>query len=268
MKCTFIAFFVLLTFTYSNLAATNRSDSLKNTLKVDSLMFEQRVTILSELSRIYQSIDSDSSFYFIDEAIKISFSNNNKDLYFKCILWKASIFTRVGKMQDSDSLLSYLENTGTAKLELLSSLYQERSNYYEILNKSLQAKLYGMKALDSFRLLGDTISQRYGIQLRNLALVFNDLDSYDSSLFYQKQAEEVFRKIKNNRLLASVYGNMGITHFYLDNIDSALIYFQKDEMLRDSLEDRRSQASALMNIGTLFSNIGLYEEANTNYFKA
>ncbi|AXT50960.1 CHAT domain-containing protein [Aquimarina sp. BL5] len=113
--------------------------------------------------------------------------------------------------------------------KLFNTIINSSINYQKILDdKSIQKGIAQLKTLDSLKSkVNFDLYDEFLINetLGNLHNYENLFDTY-TCLPYYKKALSVAKKLKNNRLISSVYSNIGNIYYKVNN-DSALFYFKE-----------------------------------------
>lgn len=90
----------------------------------------------------------------------------------------------------------------------------------------------------------------------------------DSSQYYFERALVLAQEHDFKDEIASIYGNMGILHYYFNNLDSALILYQKSLEMLEETGDIPRQIKRYNNIAAAYSSQTNYPQAISTFFKA
>ena len=165
-----------------------------------------------------------------------------------------------------DSLLLLL-NTMLLDDELTDSkkatLYNFRgATYMQMLEfEASEANLW--KSLYYFERLGDNYTTQAQV-VRNIAVSRLRRGEFQSALDAFRQARTLIGNHQATELLFAVYMDKGSTFTGMGKIDSALYYIQAGIDIAENEDFKRGQALGMMNLATLFSNLGSVSQAENN----
>lgn len=101
----------------------------------------------------------------------------------------------------------------------------------------------------------------------SIGIVFSEQSSYDKALEYHLKAVQLYESEGDRPTLARVYNNVGIVYKAQNDLFKALNYFIKAQTLQDSLQDP-TRGITLTNIGNIYLRQQDYEKANEYYRQA
>ena len=104
--------------------------------------------------------------------------------------------------------------------------------------------------------------------LRQLSLVYWDMEDLDSFFALNEDALALARKLRFFRDESSCLNNIGLFHSRMDNYSQAAKYCEEALALARKIGYFRSQSDCLTNLGVLHQDIGEYEKAFACFFEA
>lgn len=181
-----------------------------------------------------------------------------------CILFIIIFILSVGGWsQKTDSLIRLVRpaSMDTSQVHLLNKI---AFNFMETDPEK------GLKYADAALIKSKKINYRSGSShASNIKGVCYDvLGNYDSSLYYYKQALNIFPVKSNEAFLASVYSNIGLVYWNLDQYTEALENFNKAKHLVEQTSDKRILAAILGNTGLIYHDVKDYPQSNAFFEKA
>lgn len=256
-------------FAFLSLTAQNAEiNKLKNDLYHHTQNNSEKVDLLTDLASKYFTIDNDTAFYYINNALKLSESINYKKgiakshilfgtyNYYKFDYPKALEFYK-----KSLNLYEEIEDDkGKSKsLHNIGFIYWKQNNQ----EKSLE---YYNKSLLLFEVLGDNPS--IADCLNNIGLIYWNLGEYDKALDYYDHSLAIFEELNNKRGIAQCLFNIGQIYRSRGNYPVALDYCNKSLIIVEELGDKRRIAQRLNFIGLIYSYQEDYTLAIDNYSKS
>ncbi len=285
------------------ISANTFIDSLKN--KIKTTTGREKIHLLNELGKTYWGVDSEKSFDYATQALKLSEEEN----YMK---GKAQSLNNIGVchyfQSDYDTALEYFfqslklrEEIGD-KTDIVGSynnigiIYDDLGNYdkaLEFYQKALQLfeELDDKKGIaDALHNIGmvyrnlssfnkslecllrslnihEEIGNKVGISssLGNIGLIYTDLSYYDKSLEYHLASLKIDEELRNEAGIAISMRNIGIIYENLGNYEKAIEYYQKSKEIDERLGDNRGVAGSLNNMGIIYDELGEFEQALDYY---
>ena len=140
---------------------------------------------------------------------------------------------------------------------LVGLIYQYNDRF------DLAREQYGA-AIASYESIGDTRgrAQTFG----NLGHLHEKMGAYDSAIYYNLRAEEVYLETMDSLGLASIYDNIGSVYEDLEDFEKARENFQLAYQINRNTKNLREAVGNSNNIADTYRKTGDYEEALTIYF--
>ncbi len=241
-------------------------DSLRNQylqIKDDSLRID---FILNSLGYRYETVNTDSAFFYYNLAQEIAELNISKSKDFTKQLGdiyrnKGAVYMNLGLFNESREHLSkaieiYEENG--AKRALANTYIDIGISYYYqgIFNESIQAYL---RALDLLKEIGTkkNIATCYG----NIAIVLASQKKYDEALKYYFAGLATVEESGDLRAISYFYNNIGSLYLKTKENEKALDYFNKSLIILEKQKDKKAIATCKSNIGLIYKNTKQYSRA-------
>lgn len=102
--------------------------------------------------------------------------------------------------------------------------------------------------------------------LNNIGSMYHDQDNFDSAYIYFQKALDIHLEVRDERGLATVYGNLGIIYMVkFNDPDKAVEYYEKSIAMKKELVDFFGLSYSYINMGNLHRNIGKYADARKYY---
>ncbi|MBN1185096.1 MAG: tetratricopeptide repeat protein [Bacteroidales bacterium] len=205
-------FLVLISISPCTIAQQQKIDSLLNIIQNDKFDDSALTVYFQKIAVEYKNIDVDSSYKYLQKALKLSKLLDNEYLYCFTLLLTGDFYNR-NKMLDS---MKYYYN---------HSLYLANKN--------------------DFRDIQGMIFNGYGVYHMNLS-------NYDTALVFMHQASKISESIGEIDLLNRIYNNIGVIHYHLENFDKALYYYEKTLKYRENAKDAPDVAIIYNNMGIIY----------------
>lgn len=170
--------------------------TLLNKLGKGGLSDMEQISLLLDISSIYQGIDIDSAKQYGNRAINLSYSSKHESLLAKCYLIQGTNYTWSWNMEAADSYLKKGESFAIRynDIETLTGIYYVMSSMYQLNQVWDNAWIYARKISDlSQKIQADTLGLEAFAYL-SFANVYTGVKDY-------KKADEYF--LKANELLSS-----------------------------------------------------------------
>ncbi len=104
--------------------------------------------------------------------------------------------------------------------------------------------------------------------LASLGTIYYYTSQYYLSINKNKEAANLFEKIKNYDRLSDVYNNIGLVYTTIENNTYALQYLKKTYKIKKQINDKYNEALSLLNIGVIYINTKQYDSAGFYINKA
>jgi len=249
MKIIIALFLSLVTLGYSEGAMASNIDSLKNELD-SSIRAQDSIVVLIALSKYYNTISIDSTFYYGKIAI-----------------------VEADKLNDTASLAEIYKYFGV-------------SYYYAAMyEKALE---YSQKSNEFFNVLKDSIG--LAKTYNNIGIIYEVSGKNDIALDYYNKSLQIWQSIikkspDNNEaksILAYLYNNIGIVYSNIGEKERGKDYYNKSYTIAKQYNDEKCMSLALLNLGNalfleqeyksslekLYQSLKLSEDLNDKYSKA
>ncbi len=281
-------------------------DSLKN--KIKTATGKEKIHLLNELGKTYWGIDSEKTFKYSNQALKLSEKKNYKkgiaqslnnigvghyflgdyDTALEYFLQSLALREEIGDKKD---IVSSYNNIGIiyddlANNEKALEFYQKALQLYEELDdqKGIADALNNIgvsykrlsrfnKSLECFlRALKiyEEMHDKNGISnaLGNIGIIYNDLSYYDKSLEYHLASLKTNEELKDEVGIALSMSNIGDVYKNLGNHVKAIEYYRKSMETGERLGDKRGVASSLNNMGIIYDDLGEFDQALEYYLRS
>ncbi len=246
-------------------ADQQKIDSLKLRTNLPSLSQEEKVKTLYELGWAYRRSDIDTSLFFMDSALALAKTTNNFDLLGVCQNKKGALLRTKGDYNGSitlyfeaiDSYAKVPDSLGIADAyNNLGVLFKKQKNYDEAIRYYNEAFKIKLK-------YGDTLSAV--ITYTNLGNVFWYKDSSQLSLPYFRLAEQIANLKKDSYVLSFVYNCYASAFENLERYDSAIYYQSKALDIERADNDLLGMIQTLKGIGSMYKHSKKYNQALGKY---
>jgi len=233
--------------------------------KLEDSKGESRARIFLSLCTLYLTFSADSSFYYADEALRLSKVFKNDTLTGRSYMSIGFLHMMTGK--DSFSISAFNKATETfSKISdsvnlawnyvLIGQFYYYKNDY----NKALK---YYSRSLQIY--LGMNDPQHYSRMitvLNEISYVYSDQKDYKHALFYLFRALEIAEAIDDNGLgKSSVFSGIGNIYFDWKQYKKAQEYFIKSYEINKKIGDNKALAYSLNDLGKVYFETGKYETA-------
>jgi AraC-like DNA-binding protein/Tfp pilus assembly protein PilF len=246
----------------------NNIDSLKNKLKFSALQ-QDSLVILKALTKSYQSISIDSTFYYgqiaIGQAGKLNDTASLADVYnyLGTACYYVAFYERaLGNYQKSKELIQSLnDNVGLAKI------YNNIGIIYEVSGKNDIALEHYYKSLEIWNGINEQspddpeTKKIIALLYNNIGIANYKLGETEKALEYYNKSLSISSEFKEKTSMSLSLHNIGIVHSMSENYDKAQEYlFQSLEISRKA-NDKQGIATSLNEIGDVYLKIKNYKEA-------
>ena len=196
---------------------------------------DEKVNFLPEGNRAEYFFDRGLGYYnlnqysnalkFIDQALEIYISNNDKPNMARC--------------------------------------YNNIGNIYNKLNIFNKAMEYHLLSLELGETLND--EKGIVSSLNNIGNVLKNIEKYDEALEYYQKALNLSYEIKDNKGLSITLNNIGNIYLSKENYEKALGFYNRSLILKKELKDNFGIATSYNNIGISYQGLGSTAKALENY---
>lgn len=138
----------------------------------------------------------------------------------------------------------------------MASIYMNEGNYNEAFENFLLAVRYS-------EMIGDTIF--WVTSLNNLGLAYNDINSYEESIYYLKKAEALAKTKNLKNDLYRIHLNLANANLNSGNFGEAESRYQQARQIEQELRPGSPSVIILYNLGRLKTKTGDYAQAE-EYF--
>jgi len=171
-------------------AQQNTVDSLRQLLAT-TREDTSKVNLLNRLSWNFIETKPDSNLFYGNQALELS-----------------------RKIHYTEGEIFALVNT--------SSGFTLGGNYSKALENSLEAIPYGLKALEIYKKLQDSLN--IANELINIGVAYRELNEMDSARYYFNQSLELSLKLKKPDNISAIYLNLGIISLKMKQYDLGISY--------------------------------------------
>jgi len=150
-----------------------------------------------------------------------------------------------GQMLSEDKLLE-LDSLCASEDTISINIYRKALKFYE----------------------GNNLNYKIAECYKRLGLIYDELNNYDSAMFFYLKALEKNKIINNKEEEANIYNAIGNIYFNRFFFEKALINYHQSISINESLGNKRGIARNLGNIGNVFYYQKDYNKAVVYYTKA
>ena len=246
--------FVLFTiFSQSDMAQSNKIDSLTNLLD-NAIHDTVKVDILLSITEEYQYKDNAKAIKYAREALHVSRSVNFKSGIADACIKLSTLNILLGNLdsasaQCNKSLRLYRElNLPGGELECYNNL--SVIEYYK--GNTIESIKYAKKALIYANKTGNTL--RLGKINNNIGLMYSNKGMYDSALVYGFRALKYFEELKDSININGSLINIGGYYLQIDDSINTIDYISKAIVSSQQLNDKRGLCICYSNLAEFFIN--------------
>ena len=256
------------------------SDSLENLLSHVSID-TSRFQVLKQLVIFHKNRDSEKALKYLDEARHLADSINDNRGSYAMDFFKAEILFNQGAYNEAldfyNRFLKYHEALNNRRD--LAEGYAGKSLVFLYTNSSDSVMSYGLRALDIFETLSDTIGMIQS--LYRIGQVQAQVDNYDQALNYFEKGTLMAEALGHTFYKPNGYNGLGTILLYksgdfkdksevkyLEMQASALAYFEKAKVGFEILGIDQYVAAAVHNMGLIELNLEKWKEAKKSFEQA
>jgi two-component sensor histidine kinase/Tfp pilus assembly protein PilF len=203
----------------------------------------------------YQLGNLDSSLHYYFKALDKYHLINDTTGAFSVLLNLGIVFKEQGNYEKAiEHLLEAIKNFELSKDSIyIATSYNTLANIFSLQRNYSSALNYHFKALRMRESLGN---QRRGMasSLNNIGLVFQELEQFDSAIYYYEASLKLKRELKLSSL-KSTLNNLGIVLLDLERPLEAKEYLLEAKKVNNSPNDE-SMAVTLNGLGSLYLLLG------------
>lgn len=203
-------------------------DSLTRLLENHKKADTIRIKLLYSLAFYHTSTDQKKGIAYADEAIKLA-----KKL-------KSPVFLR--------------------------RAYSVKGDNYMYAGADSLAKVWYNKSLETSRQNNDKMGE--AMALGDLAYLSINQSAYKKAAELRIQALALYKELKDEKKIALVLTNIGVSYFYMADYPQALKYYLQGLQASEKINDKASIASAFANIGLVYKRLNNLNKALEYYHKA
>jgi len=220
--------FILLAIGYfqANATLVDEGDSLK--IVLESSASAQKIDILLQLSRLYESKDTDQSLSYAQDAEKEAKNIGN--------------FKLIGMAKNRIGVAYYF----------LDEIDNSTKLFFEALNIFDSLKIQNEKARE----------------LNNIGWMYHIVNKNDEALRYFKEGLTMVSEIDDKLVLQGLLNNLGTVYRAKKQYHEALEVYKQSLEYNKTLQNKQWEAYTLNNIGLLNQDQGHYTEAKKYYSDA
>jgi signal transduction histidine kinase len=238
---------------HSHLCAQNTSiTALKDSLLTPNLPDTTYIDILNSISGIYVDTYPDSSFSYINEALKksqlISYLKGEVSASIYQVVAYRLTGNKVENLKTLERAISLVENSNSDQLKasvyLVAGLQREREGKIPESLEYLNQTVYHANKVKDYA----TLSSAYN----NLGITYLSVKNYEKALSNLEKALALDREKEGGDLaLAMRLSNIGSVYKAKEDYDNALNYYHQSLSICEALEIHRGIAINLTNIGVI-----------------
>ena len=240
-------------------------DSL-NSLLETSIGIE-KIEILSELSKAYDTISYDKSLDYAKQALELTKEYKGKEDIATSLDRVARIYFFLTDYDESINCfiesLKIREQNDDKKA--IAQSYNNLGVVYLNLNNDNKALEYLQKTWDLSEEIGDNeLMKKVAI---NLGIVYAQLSNYYKSLNYYKRALTLIKETELKQFSVCL-NNIGLVYWYLEDYDKALEYYMDALKINEQERYKWSISNCSRNIGMVYIEFYDYNKASLYLKKA
>lgn len=234
----------------------------------------EKVNALVLLSQTYSSYDLKSSIREAEKALDIAKENGDSDLIAYAYFNAANAYFMQGINETAANYFyRYLDiqkqnnhSQGIAfALASIGALQLKMQDYETAKSNLLQGLSIIKRAIKTDS--ANSSYQQLPHILNNLGIVYQNLQQYDSALWYYRQSIRSSADATDpGYLRASTYNNIGGLFLDIKNLDSAYTPLAKAMQVRKERNDLAGQAASHNRLGEYYLLIGDSEKALNNFY--
>ncbi|HLP47293.1 MAG TPA: tetratricopeptide repeat protein [Candidatus Kapabacteria bacterium] len=229
---------------------------------------EERLKILVELTKRYQTDDLDKAYAYGKNALELMRRVPNASDEAMLLNLLGRIAYKLGNFQASIVYsgrgLEIAQKTGN-KYECAAALYNLGMG-----NKYLADYNPALESLSRARAIYEELGDMDNIAacLNQIGLVYRRVNDYSRALEFIMKAGNIYDKLEEKHRLSSTYNNIGIIYFNMGQPDIAVAYYKKALKIDEEQNDLEGIAIAQMNIAEIYDSQKKYDEALALYKKS
>ncbi|MBN4072100.1 tetratricopeptide repeat protein [Flavobacteriales bacterium AH-315-E23] len=233
MRCAIIILLLVVLHNHSHSQDRAIIDSLKNVIAtadhdLPTQADTTKIKILNKLSWDYLYTHPDTSYYYANEALKLSQALDNK------------------------------KKAGQSYINIANSYYVKSAYPQAIENYKNARKIYWE--------LND--QQGIANSSLGIGIIYYNQSDYPMALQYYFESLKIQEKLGNEQGMARTYNNIGVIYKNQSDYSQALDYYFKTLEIEEELGNKQGMASSYNNIGNIYDNQSEYPQALDYYFKA
>ncbi|MBL4939722.1 MAG: tetratricopeptide repeat-containing sensor histidine kinase [Lutibacter sp.] len=227
-----------------------------------------RVSITSEIAKLYKKSQPDSAFYYYKQALDLATKIESKIQQVDLLIAIGKYFKKKNDFKEAitqfyKAVEIITPNRNTTELAYLYSLIG--SNYVNLYAED-KAIEYFLKSLTIYEFLSDNdgIGGRY-IDIGNL---YYEQENFDFAIKYFSNALAIFIDLENDSGILTSYINLANATADGGDIATSLVYYEQSLKLENKNNDQYSIAIIYNNIGDCYIGLDDYQKANEYFFKS
>lgn len=234
---------------------------------LDTAQYEERLSILLKLAKLYQQEPTKAHTY-LDEAIIIAKKINDGVQY-------ADVLEQKGNLHWQNAQYTEAQKYVEAVLEMRIKAGEERAigeacinmgNIVFIHGDYTRAFRYYLKALKIKESFNDL--NKMATCYNNIALVLSKQENYDSALEYYLKAAQIHENVQNHAVRAKIYNSIGSIYKIKKDYSKALHYFDQVYLLRKDSADVATMARYYYETGEIYDTQGKHDKGLQHFHKA
>ncbi|NPD46118.1 MULTISPECIES: tetratricopeptide repeat protein [unclassified Lentimicrobium] len=274
LRFTISLFVILLTNVLSANSFQPNKDSI---LKVYQGSNNDSISVyaLVELSRVYSSSDIERCILYAEEAVDVAIHSAKEPLNAYAMFNAGNAYFYQGMYETATNYFyKYLDiqiknNNKPGKAYAYSNIGAIRIKM-EDFDVAKQSFVKALKILQELSLESDKVEYKLQMPniLNNLGIVHQNLQDYDSALWYYRKGLSLARfSTEEQYFKASAYNNIGGLFLDSGNADSAYLPIKKAIEIRENLGDLYGQAASHNRLAHYFQRKENHEKARFHLYR-
>lgn len=269
IKCK--ACFLLVVSIFLSYAAFCQEEASKEESEITALKKEissanekDKAKLILGLSEKYFYINSDTAFFYANQAHKLARKHKNKMYQAEALCYKGRInfrryFHNLTEEQLDSALYIFTELNDENGISIVHSDFARLYIWQGKLDKAIEhlkkSEAYILQTNDTLRIIKNT---------NKLGVIHQKQGNYIKALEIYLTCAELSESIGNKRTLANAYQNIGTIYSEINETEKSLEYYKKAVSLHKELEYEHSWVNLYYNIANKYTELEKWDLALEN----
>lgn len=229
---------------------------------------KERITLLAELTKGYQTDSPQKAINFGNEALILLNDFPDKKIR-AAVLNNMSIASTLlrdykNAREYAISSLSIAEQIDD-KL-LMADALNSLGTVSDLEEEFKHALVYYQRSAKLFEEVGD--QKKLALAYNSIAGIYWQLSDYTTAMEQLFESLKIYEELGDQEGIGWINNNLGILYRQLKDTDKSLEHYNKSLTINKALNDKKNIATTLNNIGMVYRDNGSYERALENYKNA